>query len=198
MASVDEYDLVVATLRGDTEAFEQLVQKYEKPVYNLAYRMLNRRTDAEDIAQEAFCRAFTKLDSFDLGRSFKNWILAITSNLCIDQLRRKKAVYLEDANYASWMSDGGASPERQAIQEEQERQVQELLDLLPPKYRQVIILRYWNELSYAEIAETTGLPLGTVKTRLYRARNLLTEKAQAQTAVLQPVLWPISATSISG
>lgn len=174
---MEDYDLIVATLQGDDAAFSQLVERYQRPVYNLAYRMLHRPADAEDAAQEVFCRAYTKLHTFDLDQKFSNWILAITSHLCIDHLRRKRAVYLEDTNYASWMSDSQAGPEQRALREEQGAQVRELLQVLPAKYRNVVVLRYWHEMSYAEIAEVTGLALGTVKTRLHRARRMLTEKA---------------------
>lgn len=180
---MEDLDLVVATLNGDSAAFDQLVAKYQVPVYNLAYRMLGRPEDAEDAAQEAFVRAFVKLRTFDLEKKFSSWLLAIASHLCIDLLRRKKAVLLDDQDYAEWMGNNQDAPERLALEDEQRGELRELLDTLPPKYRHILILRYWNELSYAEIGTVTGLAEGTVKTRLHRGRKMLAER------VSTPMTW---------
>jgi RNA polymerase sigma-70 factor (ECF subfamily) len=180
---VDERDLLVAILNGDSAAFDRLVETYQVPVYNLAYRMVGRPEDAEDIAQEAFVRAYTKLHTFDLEKKFSSWLLAITSHLCIDHLRRKKAVFLEDQDYAEWMGNSQEAPELLALQEEQKEELRKLLSSLPPKYRHILALRYFNELSYAEIEEITGLAEGTVKTRLHRARKMLAD------LVSSPLTW---------
>jgi RNA polymerase sigma-70 factor (ECF subfamily) len=173
---VNDCDLVVASLNGDPSAFGSLVEKYESPVYNLAYRMLGRAEDAEDISQEVFVRAYTKLRTFDIEKKFGNWILAIASHLCIDHLRRKKPLYLDDQDYAEWVGSGEDAPEVHVLREERGSEIRKLLADLPPKYRQILILRYWHEMSYAEIGETMGLADGTVKTRLHRARRMLTER----------------------
>jgi len=176
---VNDCDLVVAVLNGDSSAFGHLVTKYESPVYNLAYRMLGRAEDAEDISQEVFVRAYTKLRTFDTRKKLSNWILAIASHLCIDHLRRKKPLYLDDQDYAEWVGSGEDAPEDQVLREERGSEIRKLLASLPPKYRNILILRYWHEMSYAEIGEATGLADGTVKTRLHRARRMLTERVSA-------------------
>lgn len=177
---MEDHDLVMASLRGDSSAFEALVLKYQTPVYNLAYRMLGRAEDAEDISQEAFVRAFVKLNTFDLDKKFSNWLLAITSHLCIDYLRRKRALYLDDQDYAEWVGNNEESPEPMALMQEQKGEIRGLLATLPPKYRNILILRYWNEMSYSEIGEATGLAEGTVKTRLFRARRMLAERVPSR------------------
>ena len=176
---MEDHDLVIASLNGDSSAFEVLVTKYQSPVYNLAYRMLGRAEDAEDTSQEAFVRAFVKLHTFDLDRKFCNWLLAITSHLCIDYLRRKRALFLDDQDYAEWVGNSEEAPESMALMQEQKGEIRKLLATLPTKYRSILILRYWHEMSYSEIGEVTGLAQGTVKTRLFRARRMLAERAPA-------------------
>ena len=174
---MDERNLVIAVLNGDSSAFDEIVERYQVPVYNLAYRMLGRAEDAEDAAQEAFVRAFTKLHTFDLEKKLSSWLLSITSHLCIDQLRRKKALFLEDQDYTEWMGSHQDAPELVAMQGEQRAELRQILGTLPAKYRSILVLRYWHELSYAEIKEITGLAEGTVKTRLHRARKMLADVA---------------------
>ena len=180
---MEDHDLVVASLNGDSSAFEGLVEKYQVSVYNLAYRMLGRAEDAEDISQEAFVRAFAKLRSFNLEKKFRNWLLAITSHLSIDYLRRKRPLFLDDQDYAEWVGNSEEAPEPLALMQEQKGEIRRLLATLPVKYRNILILRYWHELSYAEIGEVTGLADGTVKTRLFRARRMLAER------VPSPLTW---------
>ena len=180
---MEDHDLVIASLNGDSSAFEGLVTKYQAPVYNLAYRMLGRAEDAEDISQESFVRAFVKLNTFDLDKKFCNWLLAIASHLCIDYLRRKRALFLDDQDYAEWVGNSEEAPEAMALMQEQEGEIRKLLATLPTKYRSILILRYWHEMSYSEIGEVTGLAQGTVKTRLFRARSMLAERVPA------PLTW---------
>jgi len=187
-----EIELVEATLAGDASAFNDLVRQYQVAVYNLAFRMLGRAADAEDIAQETFFRAYTKLETFDLELKFSTWLLSITAHLCIDHLRRKKAVWLEEGEYLSWMASSEEAPESATLRKEQEREVQRLMETLPAKYRLILVLRYWHDLSYAEIGEATHLAEGTVKTRLHRARQMLLKQAGTVPS-LKPVLHPASA-----
>lgn len=164
---------ILRTLQGDQEAFAQLVQRYQRQVYNLAYRMLGNAQEAEDVAQEAFLRAYQALATFELGKKFSSWLLAIASNLCVDLLRRRKFAWLslQDVSYRTAASQ--EEPVSGAIRREQADLVQRLLSGLPEKYRLVVVLRYWYDLSYEEIVEVTGLSLNTVKTRLHRARAML-------------------------
>jgi RNA polymerase sigma-70 factor (ECF subfamily) len=171
----EEQIWILRSLQGDQQAFAQLVARYQRQVYNLAYRMLKNAEDAEDAAQEAFLRAYRALPSFELGRKFSSWLLSIASNLCIDLLRRRRYAWLSLEDVSFRLASSVEEPDGAMLRQEQADQVQSFLGCLPEKYRLVVILRYWHDLSYKEIAETTGLSLNTVKTRLHRARKMLAE-----------------------
>jgi RNA polymerase sigma-70 factor (ECF subfamily) len=171
----EEQIWILRSLQGDQQAFAQLVARYQRQVYNLAYRMLENAEDAEDAAQEAFLRAYRALPSFELGRKFSSWLLSIASNLCIDILRRRRYAWLSLDDVSFRLASSVEDPDGAMLRQEQADQVQCLLGSLPEKYRLVVILRYWHDLSYKEIAETTGLSLNTVKTRLHRARKMLAQ-----------------------
>ncbi|SRR6266508_2892712 len=170
---VEEIGWIEQALHGDRSAFGQLMHRYAGAVYNLAYRMLGNAEDAEDASQEIFVRAYTRLASFDRQRRFSTWLLSIGSNYCIDRLRRRRFAWmtLEDAAYALPSNEPG--PERSALNREQRAIVQQALQKLPDTYRLVMVLRYWQDLSYEEIGRATGLPESTIKTRLHRARHML-------------------------
>ncbi|MGB9722799.1 MAG: RNA polymerase sigma factor [Chloroflexia bacterium] len=172
-AQSEEQIWILKTLQGDQEAFARLVTRYERQVYNLAYRMLGNAEDAEDAAQETFLRAYTALPSFQMGKKFSSWLLSIAANLCVDLLRRRRLAWLSLEDCSFRVASPAEEPDRAVLRREEAGQVQRLLDRLPEKYRLVVILRYWYDLSYEEIASTTGLSLGTVKTRLHRARCML-------------------------
>ena len=172
---VDELTWIKLSLKGDQVAFGQLMYRYSGAVYNLSYRMLGDAQDAEDAAQEIFLRAYTRLDSFDQARRFSTWLLSIASNYCVDRLRRRRWhwVTLDDAAFQ--VPSPLAGPERTALQHEKQQMVQRALQRLPEHYRIVTILRYWNDMSYDEIAQVTGLTESTIKTRLHRARHMLAD-----------------------
>ena len=174
--------LVRRALAGDQEAFATIVEKYKDPVFNVAYRMLGNPTEAEDVAQETFVRAYTQLRTYQEGRRFSTWLLSIASHLSIDQLRRRRflALPLENAPFLEWIADLGAGPEQAALQLEASDEMQKVLSVLPPKYRTVLVLRYWYDLSYEEIAEMLGLTSALVKARLHRARELVARTLKAQ------------------
>ena len=158
---------------GDHSAFSSLVATYQTPVYNLAYRLLGNRLEAEDAAQEAFIRAYTRLHTYDPNRKFSSWLLAITSHYCIDVLRKRRIQTLpldELPPLVDLSMPQATQPEQVVVRQQAATAVQKLLNLLPRTYRTPVILRYWYDMSYREIAETMGLNEGTVKTRLYRAR----------------------------
>jgi RNA polymerase sigma-70 factor (ECF subfamily) len=166
---------------GDKEAFSKLVEKYQKPVYSVCYRMLGTPTAAEDAAQEAFIRAYQALDRYDPDRSFATWLLSIASNYSIDQIRKRKVTILSmDSEKYGWMvpPDPGPSPERAALEKEKQALVQSLLAELSETDRAAVILQFWHEYSYEEIAETLELSVSAVKSRLFRARRLLAERWQ--------------------
>ncbi len=166
---------------GDKEAFSKLVEKYQRPVFSVCYRMLGTPTAAEDAAQEAFIRAYQALDRYDPDRSFATWLLSIASNYSIDQLRKKKVTILSmDSDQHAWLAppDPGPSPEKAALDKEKNALVQSILAELNETDRAAVILQYWHDYSYDEIAETLDLSSSAVKSRLFRARKLMAEKWQ--------------------
>jgi RNA polymerase sigma-70 factor (ECF subfamily) len=167
--------------QGDKVAFGKLIEAYQGPVYNLAYRMLSNSGEAEEAAQEAFIRAFTRLESYNPAHKFSTWLLSITSNYCIDQLRKRRAILLSIDEplppHPALSADQEKRPESQLIMNEQQAMVQSLLEELAPDYRQAVVLRYWHELSYEEIAEMMDTTVSAIKSRLFRARKQLAEIA---------------------
>lgn len=174
---------VLLALDGDQDAFTDLVLDYQRAVYNLTYRMLGDSVEAEDAAQEAFLRAYRNLDRYDRSRSFKTWLLSIASNFCIDIIRKRRLslLSLDDLLPGEVMS----AIEHQSIEElmvdgERDRSVQEMMSLLKGDERAIIILRYWNDLSYEEIADALGINVGVVKSRLFRARQALANRIKVR------------------
>lgn len=177
-ASIDalsDVELVELSLAGQQDAFALLVERYKDAVQNLAYRMLSNVTEAEDVTQEVFVRAYTQLATYKPAHKFSTWLLSIASHLAIDQLRRRRflALPLEDVPFLEWITDLGAGPEQSALAGEQQDEIQAYLQRLHSKYRAVIVLRYWYDLSYEEIATALNLTPALVKARLHRARELL-------------------------
>lgn len=165
--------------QGDKVAFGKLIEAYQGPVFNLAYRMLNNAREAEEAAQEAFIRAYTRLDSYNPAHKYSTWMLSITSNYCIDLIRKRRAILLSIdeplPSHPSLMSEKKKGPEAQAVSSEREVMVQELLQSLPEEYRQAVVLRYWYDMPYEEIAETMDTTVSAIKSRLFRARKQLAE-----------------------
>ena len=177
---------------GNKQAFGKLIEAYQSPVFNLAYRMLSNADEAEQAAQEAFIRAWTRLDSYDPAFKFSTWLLSITSNYCIDQIRKRRAQLLSIdeplPSHPALMSEGSASPEAQAVSRERDENVQLLLQTLPPDYRQAVVLRYWHEMSYDEIAEVMETTVSPIKSRLFRARRQLAESGNEMGIVSTPAV----------
>jgi len=167
--------------RGDQAAFSRLVGAYQRPVYNLCYRMLSNAPEAEDATQETFVRMYTKLHTYQPERKLSSWVLSIASHYCIDRLRRRRGQWLslDEEPVATMLPSHNRGPEETAMREESRDEVQRLVDTLPPAYRVQLILRYWHDLSYVEIAEAMGLTVQAVKSRLHRARLQMSEKAPA-------------------
>jgi len=178
----NESEWLVRALEGDDLAFSRLVETYQKPVYNLCYRMLGNAGDAEDAAQESFLRAYRSLERFDPNRPFATWLLSIASHYCIDQLRKRRftSFSMDDEDHA-WLEppDPSPNPEITASINEQETQVQSLLEKLNPKDRSAVVMRYWHNASYEEIAESLSLTTSAVKSRLHRARKELAVEWQS-------------------
>lgn len=169
---------VRAALKGDQDAFAELVYAHQDAVFNLCYRILNDRGEAEDAAQEAFLRAYLNLSRYDPSRSFKTWLLTIASNHCIDRLRRRRMKYLsieDDPLPSLTLSSDEPEPEDVAVERETSQALSALLDRLAPDYRAAVVLRYWYEYSYIEIAEMLQTTESAIKSRLFRARQMLAE-----------------------
>lgn len=173
--ALSDIRLVELILAGTQDAFAVLVERYKDAVQNLAYRMLSNATEAEDVTQEVFVRAYTQLATYKPAHKFSTWLLSIASHLAIDQLRRRRflALPLEDVPFLEWVADLGAGPEQSILVGEQQDEIQAYLQRLHSKYRAVIVLRYWYDLSYDEIATALNLTQPLVKARLHRARELL-------------------------
>lgn len=173
MLSSDERDLVLRALRGDQDAFGEIVQLHQQALYRLAYRMLGGAAEAEDAVQEVFLRAYRFLDSFDPDRPMGPWLNRITVNTCMNRLQGRKPVSSMDDERIRAAEDG---PERQAEAHDLHRRLLRELDRLPPRYRAVIILRHIQGMTYQQIAGELHRPLGDIKSDLFRARRLLSER----------------------
>lgn len=180
---------VQEAMAGDQQAFSKLVEAYQRPVYNLTYRMLGNPQEAEDAAQETFLRAYSKLKQYNPKHKFSTWVFSIANNHCIDRLRKRRATYvsIDDNPVLQNLESDSPRPEREATRSEQARELQKLLENLEPEYRTPLILRYWEELSYEEIAQSMDLTVSAVKSRLFRARKQMADiYAQAQAATTPP------------
>jgi RNA polymerase sigma-70 factor (ECF subfamily) len=165
---------VSQALKGDEQAFAQLVERYQRPVFNLCYRMLGDEYEAEDAAQETFLRAYRGLKRYDPSRSFITWLLSIASHYCIDLIRRRRMVLIPiEALPGETLPDPALTPEAAVRLGEDQQQIQRLLATLNPIDRSAVILYYWYEYSYEEIAQSLSLTESAVKSRLHRARKAL-------------------------
>ena len=177
-----DQDLVKQILDGDQYAFSELVSRHQRSVFNLTYRMLGEAREAEDAAQEAFLRAYKYLDRYDLNRSFKTWLLSIASNYCIDRLRKRRLTWLsidEPLPPHPALKSDEVAPENAVLLDERAEAVQEMLDSLPPDYRAAVVLRYWYDMPYAQIADALDTTESAIKSRLFRARQMLAETAKS-------------------
>ena len=170
---VDEMNWIAQAKEGDQRAFECLVDAYQRPVFNLCFRLLGHIQQAEDAAQEVFYKTFLYLDRFDLDRSFVNWILSIASYHCIDQLRRRDLATIPWSDLSEKVGKTGHSPEDEIVQRELVKHCQSMLNQLDPIDRAAIVLFYWYACSQAEIAEALELSISAVKSRLLRSRRRL-------------------------
>ena len=166
--------------QGDRQAFSKIVEAYQKPIFNLCYRMLNDRGEAEDAAQEAFIRAYMKIGSYDETRKFSSWLFSIASHHCIDRLRKRRVQFVSWDDMPTWNStpsDDKPQPEEALIDVETTAEVHDLLDTLPPDYRAAVVLKYWHNLAYEDIAESLNTTVSAIKSRLFRARKMMAQTA---------------------
>jgi len=191
-SALDDHELMVATRDGDETAFHELVRRYRTPITNYVHHMLNDYDMAVDLAQETFVRVFTSVHRYRANHSFSTYIYRIATNLAISELRRRKRWKMvslvsffapkdaEDPGDADLeLPDQRSLPEAELLEKERRQMVRRAVASLPEKYRSALVLRDIEELEYEQIAQILKLPLGTVKSRINRARNLLREKLRA-------------------
>lgn len=183
--------LLLRSGRGDTDAFGELVRRYQKMVFNVAYRLMGTQSDAEDAAQEAFLRAFRALDRFEVDRPLAPWLKRITTNLCLNILQsahERSSLSVVDVSRPGedpvtmdkWQTPN-PTPEQTVVAEQQADAVRSAILTLPPRYRAVIELRHFQGMRYDEIAETLERSVSNVKSDLFRARKLLAQKLHSTT-----------------
>jgi RNA polymerase sigma-70 factor (ECF subfamily) len=179
---LDDRALVARILEGDRDRFSELVARYEKRVVNYVYRITHRYEDAHDLAQDIFVKVYLALDRYDSKYQFSTWLFRIAQNSAIDALRKKTLTEVsltrsapeeESGTKEREFADGGISPYRALKNKQLSAAIDDAVKRLPVDYRELIQLRHFAELSYEEIATMKKLPLGTVKNKLFRARNLL-------------------------
>ena len=177
MAKACDRDLVLQARRGATQAYGELVQRYQASVFGVCLRMMEERQEAEDMTQDAFLRAYQHLDTYDTERPFGPWIRRVAANLCLNRLARSRRAVMpleDELDQPSESADPG--PEALTEIKEQQEIVRAAVLSLPPHYRAVIELRHFQGLRYAEISEVLGIPLSDVKSHLYRARQRLARR----------------------
>jgi RNA polymerase sigma factor (sigma-70 family) len=187
--SLADYDLVKQAIDGNQHAFEILVERYRQSIYHTIYKMINNNEDAEDLTMEAFAKAFKKLSSYAPNFAFSTWLFKIAINNTIDFIRKKKLNLMSidepltingKQDFAQNINSGGNNPEQEIMHAEKLAIVRNYIDKLNSKYKMMIELRYFEELSYEEIAEELDIPLGTVKAQLFRAKELLYQLMQSK------------------
>lgn len=171
-----EPEVLSRVQKGNPEAFTQLVETYQRPVYNLCYRMLGDPDEAEDAAQETFMRVYEGIKRYDQQRPFSTWLLSIAAHYCIDQLRKRRMTFLSmDALPHLDPPDQSPGPETAFHLREAQGRVESLLKTLNPQDRAAVIMYYWYDFSYEEIAKTLSFTISAVKSRLHRARLALAQ-----------------------
>ncbi|WP_068777875.1 RNA polymerase sigma factor [Paenibacillus sp. FJAT-26967] len=178
MEHLTDEQLVERVRQGDAEAYRYLVDRHKSYVYTLIFRMVNQRETAEDLSQDVFLKLFRSLSHFRGESKFTTWLYRMTVNLVTDYLRaqrRRPVVPLLD-RLKTWLVDRRTEPEEQAIRHEESDTLHRMLAELPEKYRLVMYLYHFKQLSYQEIADVTDLPLKTIETRLYRGKAMLKQK----------------------
>jgi RNA polymerase sigma-70 factor (ECF subfamily) len=169
--------------KGNQEAFTQLVETYQRPVFNLCYRMLGDANEAEDASQETFLRVYKNIKRYDHKRPFSTWLLSIAAHHCIDQIRKRHLVVVSmDAIPYLDPPDTSPGPETSFRLLEDQKKVEVLLKSLNSQDRAVVVMYYWYDFSYEEIAQSLSITVSAVKSRLHRARLILAQTWQKQGA----------------
>lgn len=175
-----DYELVQTALQGDEKAFARLLNRYKDAIYFMLLKMVNNRSDAEDLTLEAFGKAFKNLHQYSPTYAFSTWLFKIASNNCIDFLRKKKGIQVSIENKEEnensdpiRLKSKEPDPEERLIRQQKAILLRNVVRKLKPRYQTLVELRYFREFSYEEIAKELDLPLGTVKAQLFRAREML-------------------------
>ena len=189
--ATDDYSIVVQAVNGSQQAYETLMNRYRHSVYHAMFKMVNNRDDADDLTIEAFGKAFNKLPSYAPNYAFSTWLFKIAINNCIDHIRKKrlKTYSMDDTitadsrcEFSHNIRDHEPDPEQMMMYDQKISHVRHLVKTLNSKYRAMIELRYYEELSYEEIATELNLPLGTVKAQLFRAKEILYHQINSTTS----------------
>ncbi len=176
--TLEDNELVARTLEGDVRSYEELVRRYERLVGRVLYPYARREISVEDLVQETFLKAYDRLETFNPDYRFKTWLMTIANNLGVDTLRRRRETVEFNPDMHGVTSSWG--PEARVVDADRSRSLQEAILELPETYSVPLILRYTEEMSYAEIAETMGITASAVKSRLFRARNMLGERLEGE------------------
>ncbi len=181
----EDRKLVAAAKKGDNQAFQKLLKKYRKSVYYMLLKMVKNADDAEDLTQEAFAKAFNSIEKFDSKYAFSTWLFRIATNNCIDFIRKKRVQTVsidtpvegdDGSNMRFDVRDEDLDPNEAMLKEQRRLYLNMAIERLPEKYKILVELRYFRELSYEEVAQELQIPLGTVKAQLFRARELLNQE----------------------
>lgn len=188
LSRIEDKDLIKQALAGSQDAYKRLMRKYHNAIFHLIVRMIGYRSEAEDLTQEAFIKAFNALGTFNDEFAFSTWLYKIATNNCIDHLRKRKIrtfsidkpVPTHDGDVQYEIPDSSYRPDTGILESQQTRIIQEAIDALPAKYRRVIVMRHQQEMSYEDIAAELQLPLGTVKAHIFRAREMLNRQLRGK------------------
>ncbi|MCB0491224.1 MAG: sigma-70 family RNA polymerase sigma factor [Cyclobacteriaceae bacterium] len=180
--ALEDFKLIDMAVDGDEQAYAKLLARYKRPVYHMILKMVRNVDDSEDLTIESFAKAFKSLHRFKKDFTFSTWLFRIATNNTIDFIRKKRLNTLSISNtytdddgqsVSIEVEDGSLNPQEVAIKAQKEELIQVFVTMLPAKYQKLVRLRYYNELSYEEIAQELEAPLGTVKAQLHRARELM-------------------------
>jgi len=181
-SALEDFGLISKAVSGDQQAFAKLLKRYKRAVFHLILKMVRNVDDAEDLMMESFAKAFKNLHKFKNDYSFSTWLFRIATNNTIDFLRKKRVSTFsinneyenDDGSKLTFLiQDSNPNPQEVAIKEQKKELIQDFIKMLPKKYQKLVRLRYFQELSYEEIAKTLKSPLGTIKAQLHRARELM-------------------------
>lgn len=175
-----DYKLVNLAIAGDEKAYAELLDRYKDAIYYMLLKMVNNKSDAEDLTIEAFGKAFKNITQYTPNYAFSTWLFKIATNNCIDFIRKKKANLVsldqtseDDNSYGTPLQADTPDPEEDMIKSQRMALTRSVVEKLKPRYKTLVELRYFKEYSYEEIANELNLPIGTVKAQLFRARELL-------------------------